>query len=474
MVDFASGLMSFTTGLVKGGIEQQRRRDERELGIIQAAEEDAATEVGILIEEARKELQEEQNLFNLTAKNQLNNFNKIAVEYKNTPELLDDLNVLAVSRPDLFQGTDIDVIRDNVKAYFTDGETITPQSPAFKQFETDYGVGATGSSVFTSQMDAYNAKVRANMANLVGANSTKLLLDEYIPAGSQIRDRTLEKYNEGRVGREDFLGTVGQFTGADVTAMPTAKADYAGMAGFRTPADFVNPFENDTEFQIAELMHKQQGDRFSTERSAIDYYTSGDWRKDLDRIEQVNPDLANQLKAAAAGNAMKSVMAGQELSAETLAEAEFAVSAAIKLPSDQKTAALNNIKNQIQDEDVLNEIADNYGAVNFASLYDEAPMPMTSFENMEDAQLPQGLTMPPKKFLEKKGKKTTKINPEYTEWLSNNKDAWNNYLDNIRKMEPQKRIGGTPKQIEQGKAPINPEWNKWNDAYGDILKIGNV
>ena len=37
MVDFASGLMSFATGVVKGGIEQQRRRDERELGIIEAA-----------------------------------------------------------------------------------------------------------------------------------------------------------------------------------------------------------------------------------------------------------------------------------------------------------------------------------------------------------------------------------------------------------------------------------------------------
>ena len=32
-------------------------------------------------------------------------------------------------------------------------------------------------------------------------------------------------------------------------------------------------------------------------------------------------------------------------------------------------------------------------------------MSMTSFENMEDGQLPQGLTMPPKKFLEKRGKR---------------------------------------------------------------------
>lgn len=474
MVDFASGLMSFATGVVKGGIEQQRRRDARELGIIEAAEEDAATEVGILIEEARKELQEEQNLFNATAKNQLNNFNKIAVEYKNTPELLDDLNVLAVSRPDLFQGTDINAIRDNVKAYFTEGETITPQSPAFKQFEADYGVGATGSSVFTSQMDAYNAKVRSNMANLVGANSTKLLLDEYIPAGSQIRDRTLEKYNEGRVGREDFLGTVGQFTGADVTAMPTAKADYAGMAGFRTPADITSPFETDSEYQIAKLVFEAQGDRFSTENSLLDYYVNGTWKTDLERLDQVNPELSSQLRTQAAGNAMKSVMAGQELTAETMAQAEFAIAEAIKLPSEQKTKALDNIKNQIQDEDVLNEIAARGGAVNFASLYDEVPMSMTSFENMEDVQLPQGLTMPPKKFLEKRGKRTTKINPEYTEWLSNNKDAWNNYLDNIRKIEPEKYVGGTTKQIQQGKVPISPEWNKWNAAYGDILKIGNV
>lgn len=472
MVDFASGLMSFATGVVKGGIEQQKRRDARELGIIEAAEVDASTEVGTIIEQARQELKDSQDVFNATSKNQIKNWNQIASEYGD--EFRDDLSVLAVSRPDLFQGNDLSKIRDNVKAFFTEGQTITPESAAFKQFETDYGVGATGSSVFSSQMDAYNAKVRSNMANLVGANSTKLLLDEYIPASSQIRDRTLEKYNEGRVGREDFLGTVGQFTGADVTTAPAPKADYAGMAGFTTPADITSPFETDSEYQIAKLVFEAQGDRFSTENSLLDYYVNGTWKTDLERLDQVNPELSGQLRTQAAGNAMKSVMAGQELNAQTIAEAEFAISMAIKMTSDQKTAALNKIKNSIQDEDTLNEIAQGSGFLNFDSLYDEAPMPATSFENMEDEQLPQGLTMPPKKFLEKKGKKTTKINPEYTEWLSNNKDAWNNYLDNIRKMEPQKRIGGTPKQIEQGKAPINPEWNKWNDAYGDILKIGNV
>ena len=64
MVDFASGLMSFATGVVKGGIEQQKRRDARELGIIETAEEDAATEVGILIEQSRKTLDDNLSVFN--------------------------------------------------------------------------------------------------------------------------------------------------------------------------------------------------------------------------------------------------------------------------------------------------------------------------------------------------------------------------------------------------------------------------
>ena len=60
---------------------------------------------------------------------------------------------------------------------------------------------------------------------------------------------------------------------------------------------------------------------------------------------------------------MKSVMANQELTAETMAQAEFAIAEAIKLPSEQKTKALDNIKNSIQDEDVLNEIAARGGAM---------------------------------------------------------------------------------------------------------------
>ena len=251
MVDFASGLMSFATGVVKGGIEQQKRRDARELGIIEAAEEDASTEVGIIIEQARQELQDSQNIFNTTSKNQIKNWNQIASEYGD--EFRDDLSVLAVSRPDLFQGNDLSKIRDNVKTFFTEGETITPESKAFQQFETDYGVGATGSSVFSSQMDQYNAKVRSNMANLVGSNSTQLLLDEYIPKGSQIRPETLQKYNEGRVGREDFLGTVGGFTGADVTTAPAPMGDYLGMAGMRAREEVEGNFFKTPAGEIAKM-----------------------------------------------------------------------------------------------------------------------------------------------------------------------------------------------------------------------------
>ena len=462
MVDFASGLMSFATGVVKGGIEQQKKRDARELGIIEAAEVDASTEVGTIIEQARQELKDSQDVFNATSKNQIKNWNQIASEYGD--EFRDDLSVLAVSRPDLFQGNDLSKIRDNVKAFFTEGQTITPESAAFKQFETDYGVGATGSSVFSSQMDAYNAKVRSNMANLVGANSTKLLLDEYIPASSQIRDRTLEKYNEGRVGREDFLGTVGQFTGADVTTAPAPKADYAGMAGFTTPADIVSPFETDSEFQVAKILFEAQGDRFSTENSLLDYYVNNTWKSDLERLDQENSELANQLRTQAAGNAMKSVMAGQELNAQTIAEAEFAISMAIKLPSDQKTNQLNKLKNQIQDEDTLNEIAQGSGFLNFDSLYDDSPMPVSSFENMEGGQLPQGLTMPPpKKLGQGRGSKN---NPAYAEWLSSNKDSWNSYVDSIMDMEPQRKKAG-----QRGNTP---EWNQWSTTYKEILDIGKL
>ncbi len=257
MVDFASGLMSFATGAVKGGLELQKQRDKRELGIIESAEEDAATQVSILVEAARKTMQSDQDVFNQTSQNLIKNFNQLESEYKNTPELLDDLSVLAVSRPDLFQGDDLGLIRENVSKFFSAGEKITPDSAAFKQFETDYGAGATGSSVFSQQQDAYNEKIRGNMSNLLGANSTKLFLN--IPEGSKIRDRTVEKYQgEGRVTSEDFAQSLGQFTSSEMRDTGSApKADYLGMAGMRAMEEKEGNFYNTPAGEVAKMAYNK-------------------------------------------------------------------------------------------------------------------------------------------------------------------------------------------------------------------------
>tara|TARA_R110001592_G_scaffold72262_2_gene220717 strand:+ start:198 stop:1727 length:1530 start_codon:yes stop_codon:yes gene_type:complete len=229
MVDFASGLMSFATGAVKGGIEIQKRREQREDELITGAETDAATEVETMINDARAELRASQNLFNTTANNQIKNWNSIASEYGT--EFQDDLSVLAVSRPDLFQGTDLEKIRSNVNNFMNVGplgEEITPDSDVAKQFYQDYGQGATGSSVFKAQQDAYNAKVRNNMSQLVGSNSTKLLLDDYLPQnavkGDQtfIRPEKLERVQEGKVSREAFLGNINELVNSEFTSDPAS------------------------------------------------------------------------------------------------------------------------------------------------------------------------------------------------------------------------------------------------------------
>jgi len=235
MVDFASGLMSFATGAVKGGIEIQKRREQREDELITGAETDAATEVETMINDARAELRASQNLFNTTANNQIKNWNSIASEYGT--EFQDDLSVLAVSRPDLFQGTDLEKIRSNVNNFMNVGPLggeITPDSDVTKQFYQDYGQGATGSSVFKAQQDAYNAKVRNNMSQLVGSNSTKLLLDDYLPQGyadnlgkqkgSQvyIRPEKLERVQEGKISREAFLGNINELVNSEFTSDPAS------------------------------------------------------------------------------------------------------------------------------------------------------------------------------------------------------------------------------------------------------------
>ena len=55
-----------------------------------------------------------------------------------------------------------------------------------------------------------------------------------------------------------------------------------------------------------------------------------------------------------------------------------------------------------------------------------------------------------------------KDNPAYTEWMENNKEVFNNLIDGILDIEPDKGK----------KNKVNPEWVNWNKKYKDILKIG--
>ena len=55
-----------------------------------------------------------------------------------------------------------------------------------------------------------------------------------------------------------------------------------------------------------------------------------------------------------------------------------------------------------------------------------------------------------------------KDNPAYSEWMENNKEVFNNLIDGILDIEPDKGK----------KNKVNPEWTAWNKKYKDILKIG--
>jgi hypothetical protein len=55
-----------------------------------------------------------------------------------------------------------------------------------------------------------------------------------------------------------------------------------------------------------------------------------------------------------------------------------------------------------------------------------------------------------------------KDNPAYTEWMENNKEVFNNLIDEILNIEPDKGK----------KNKVNPKWNAWNKKYRDILNIG--
>jgi hypothetical protein len=58
--------------------------------------------------------------------------------------------------------------------------------------------------------------------------------------------------------------------------------------------------------------------------------------------------------------------------------------------------------------------------------------------------------------------RAAKDNPDYSEWMENNKEVFNNLVDSILNIQPDKGKRNN----------INPEWNAWNKKYKDILKIG--
>ena len=81
--------------------------------------------------------------------------------------------------------------------------------------------------------------------------------------------------------------------------------------------------------------------------------------------------------------------------------------------------------------------------------------------------LPLDKNIPPKKI--RNGKKD---NPEFATWLqSEQATLWKTAMDYINSLEPEKFVKGTEKQKQQGKAPINPEWNKWNQNYNSFVQI---
>ena len=81
--------------------------------------------------------------------------------------------------------------------------------------------------------------------------------------------------------------------------------------------------------------------------------------------------------------------------------------------------------------------------------------------------LPLDNNIPSKKI--KGGKKD---NPQFVSWLqSEQATMWKTAIDYINSIEPEKFVKGTEKQKQQGKAPINPEWNKWNQNYNSFIQI---
>jgi len=221
-MDFLSGLMSVGIGAAKGYEKYDREQAEREEKIIGQAEDDAGTEVLNIVSDAKERLKDQQNTFNSTFNTQISNYDQLRSEY--TDQYQWDLRVLSQERPDIFAGSDIEIVRQKVKEYMSfgpmTGGRLTAESDVYKQYTEKYG-DVSGSQAWSNQQTAMNNKVRNNMAQLVGMNSTQLILDPYLTTSSKrgdktfVRTKALEGATEGKTTREKFLSDVSGVTGME-------------------------------------------------------------------------------------------------------------------------------------------------------------------------------------------------------------------------------------------------------------------
>jgi len=294
-MDFLSGLMSVATGAAKGYAKYDREQTAREQDIIGKAEEDAGIEVLNVIEDARTDLRGQQNTFNSTFNTQISNYNQIRSDYAD--EYQYDLRVLSQERPDIFAGTDLEKVRQKVKEYMSfgplTGGRITAESDVYKQYVEKYG-DVSGAQAWSDQQTAMNDKVRNNMSQLVGLNSSKLMLDPYMTTSSTrgdatyVRDKALEGIGEGRVTRDKFLSDVSGVSGMEgirpqvggqlmetVNWVPSATKEEIEAAAFEyapggTPQDQLNRERYKHQYYMAVSKNLMQHGNVDNLDEAID------------------------------------------------------------------------------------------------------------------------------------------------------------------------------------------------------------
>lgn len=215
MVDFASGLMSFATGGLKTYNRLEEEKEQREQGVIGDASFNASENVRLIVEDAASSIKADRDSYNKIYKGMEANFNTIASEYG--PDYDPELDILAAERQDLFVG-DLDTVRSNVQNYLRVGPLsgdITKESDVYKSYQEAYG-DVSGGELFKQRRKTMNTQVRDSMSQIIGANSSKLLLDPFMNMDAQPGDatyvspRNLERAQEGRISREDFVSNINQ------------------------------------------------------------------------------------------------------------------------------------------------------------------------------------------------------------------------------------------------------------------------